>query len=73
MSDAPRLAHSRSSRSGLLGRAVVAELAASATTSSLPSKSGAIRIDIADPASIVAWPRTAGPLWTPISLRRRQR
>jgi NAD(P)-dependent dehydrogenase (short-subunit alcohol dehydrogenase family) len=48
--------------SGELGRAVVAELGARHDIVSAGSKSGDIRIDIADPASIVAGLKAAGPL-----------
>ena len=47
---------------GTLGRAVVAELGARHEIISAGSKSGDIRIDIADPASIVAGLAAAGPL-----------
>jgi NAD(P)-dependent dehydrogenase (short-subunit alcohol dehydrogenase family) len=48
--------------SGMLGRAVVAELGARHEIIAAGSKSGDIRIDIADPASIVAGLAKAGPL-----------
>ncbi len=48
--------------SGELGRAVAAELAPRHEIVSAGSKSGDIRIDIADPASIVAGLQAAGPL-----------
>ncbi len=48
--------------SGVLGRAVVAELAPRHEIVSAGSKSGDIRIDIADPASIAAGLQAAGPL-----------
>ena len=48
--------------SGVLGRAVVAELSPRHEIISAGSKSGDIRIDIADPASIVAGLKAAGPL-----------
>ncbi len=48
--------------SGLLGRAVVAELSPRCDIVSAGSKSGDIRIDIADPASIEAGLKAAGPL-----------
>ena len=48
--------------SGKLGRAVVAELGPRHDIVSAGSKSGAVRIDIADPASIVAGLEAAGPL-----------
>jgi NAD(P)-dependent dehydrogenase (short-subunit alcohol dehydrogenase family) len=48
--------------SGVLGRAVVAELGARHDIITAGSKSGDVRIDIADPASIVAGLAAAGPL-----------
>jgi NAD(P)-dependent dehydrogenase (short-subunit alcohol dehydrogenase family) len=48
--------------SGMLGRAVVNELGARHDIIAAGSKSGDIRIDIADPASIVAGLAKAGPL-----------
>jgi NAD(P)-dependent dehydrogenase (short-subunit alcohol dehydrogenase family) len=48
--------------SGLLGRAVAAELGARHDIVTAGSKSGDIRIDIADPASIEAGLAAAGPL-----------
>jgi NAD(P)-dependent dehydrogenase (short-subunit alcohol dehydrogenase family) len=48
--------------SGTLGRAVVSELGARHDVIAAGSKSGDIRIDIADPASIVAAFAAAGPL-----------
>jgi NAD(P)-dependent dehydrogenase (short-subunit alcohol dehydrogenase family) len=48
--------------SGLLGRAVAAELSPRHEIISAGSKSGEIRIDIADPLSIVAGLKAAGPL-----------
>ena len=60
MSDAPRLRILVIGASGLLGRAVVAELGARHDIVTAGSKSGAIRIDIADPASIVAGLDAAG-------------
>jgi NAD(P)-dependent dehydrogenase (short-subunit alcohol dehydrogenase family) len=48
--------------SGVLGRAVVGELGARHEIIAAGSKSGDIRIDIADPASIVAGLAAAGPL-----------
>jgi len=48
--------------SGVLGRAVAAELSPRHDIVSAGSKSGDIRIDIADPASIVAGLKAAGPL-----------
>jgi NAD(P)-dependent dehydrogenase (short-subunit alcohol dehydrogenase family) len=64
--------------SGVLGRAIVAELSPRHDIVSAGSKSGDIRIDIADPASIVAGLKAAGPLggvacaagavnWSPLS------
>ena len=54
MSDAPRLRILVIGASGLLGRAVVAELGERHDIVAAGSKSGAIRIDIADPGSIAA-------------------
>ena len=48
--------------SGVLGRAIVAELSPRHDIVSAGSKSGDIRIDIADPASIIAGLKAAGPL-----------
>ncbi len=48
--------------SGVLGRAVVAELSPRCDIVSAGSKSGDIRIDIADPATIEAGLKAAGPL-----------
>ena len=62
MSDAARLRILVIGASGELGRAVVAELGARHDIVTAGSKSGAIRIDIADPASIVAGLQAAGPL-----------
>jgi len=62
MSDAPRLRILVVGASGELGRAVVAELSARHEIVAAGSKSGAIRIDIADPTSIVAGLAAAGPL-----------
>ena len=62
MSDAPRLRILLIGASGELGRAVVAELGARHEIISAGSKSGDIRIDISDPASIVAGLAAAGPL-----------
>jgi len=62
MSDAPRLRILVIGASGTLGRAVVAELCERHDIVAAGSKSGAIRIDIADPASIVAGLKAAGAL-----------
>jgi NAD(P)-dependent dehydrogenase (short-subunit alcohol dehydrogenase family) len=48
--------------SGVLGRAVVAELSARHEIITAGSKSGDVRVDIANPASIVAAFAAAGPL-----------
>jgi len=48
--------------SGTLGRAIVGELGARHEIIAAGSKSGAIRVDIADPASIAAAFAAAGPL-----------
>jgi NAD(P)-dependent dehydrogenase (short-subunit alcohol dehydrogenase family) len=48
--------------SGVLGRAIVAELSPRHDIVSAGSRTGDIRIDIADPASIVAGLKAAGPL-----------
>ncbi len=48
--------------SGVLGRAIVAELGARHDIVTAGSKSGDVRIDIADPASIAAGLQAAGPL-----------
>ena len=48
--------------SGVLGRAIVAELSPRHDIVSAGSKTGDVRIDIADPASIEAGLKTAGPL-----------
>jgi hypothetical protein len=48
--------------SGVLGRATMAELSPRHDIVSAGSKTGDIRIDIADPASIVAGLKAAGPL-----------
>jgi NAD(P)-dependent dehydrogenase (short-subunit alcohol dehydrogenase family) len=48
--------------SGTLGRAIVAELGARHDVVTAGSKTGTIRLDIADPASIVAALDKAGPL-----------
>ncbi len=62
MSDAPRLRILVIGAGGTLGRAVVAELGERHDIVTAGSKSGAIRIDIADPASIVAGLKAAGAL-----------
>ena len=62
MSDAPRLRILVIGASGLLGRAIVAELGERHDIVAAGSKSGAIRIDIVDPASIVAGLEAAAPL-----------
>jgi NAD(P)-dependent dehydrogenase (short-subunit alcohol dehydrogenase family) len=62
MSDAPRLRILLIGAGGELGRAVVAELGGRHEIISAGSKSGDIRIDISDPASIVAGLAAAGPL-----------
>jgi NAD(P)-dependent dehydrogenase (short-subunit alcohol dehydrogenase family) len=62
MSDAARLRILVIGASGELGRAVVAELGARHDIVAAGSKSGDIRIDIANPASIVAGLKAAGPL-----------
>jgi len=62
MSDAPCLRILVIGASGTLGRAVVAELGERHDIVAAGSKSGAIRIDIADPASIVAGLKAAGAL-----------
>jgi NAD(P)-dependent dehydrogenase (short-subunit alcohol dehydrogenase family) len=48
--------------SGVLGRAIMAELSPRHDIISAGSKTGDVRIDIADPASIVAGLKAAGPL-----------
>jgi NAD(P)-dependent dehydrogenase (short-subunit alcohol dehydrogenase family) len=48
--------------SGVLGKAIVAELGQRHDIVGAGSKSGDVRIDIADPASIVAGLKAAGPL-----------
>ena len=62
MSDASRLRILVVGASGMLGRAVVAELGARHEIISAGSKSGHIRLDIADPDSIVAGLKAAAPL-----------
>ena len=62
MSDAPRLRILVVGASGVLGRAIVAELGARHDIVSAGSKSGDVRIDISDPTSIVAGLAAAGPL-----------
>jgi NAD(P)-dependent dehydrogenase (short-subunit alcohol dehydrogenase family) len=62
MPDAPRLRILLIGASGELGRAVVAELGGRHEIISAGSKSGDVRIDISDPASIVAGLAAAGPL-----------
>jgi NAD(P)-dependent dehydrogenase (short-subunit alcohol dehydrogenase family) len=62
MSEAPRLRILVIGASGELGRAVVAELGPRHEIVAAGSNSGAIRIDIADPASIVVGLDAAGPL-----------
>ena len=62
MSEAPRLRILVVGASGLLGRAVAAELGKRHEIIAAGSKSGEIRIDIADPVSIVAGLEAAGAL-----------
>lgn len=62
MSDAPRLRILVVGASGVLGRAVVAELGARHEIVTAGSKSGDIRLDIADTASIAAGLKAAGAL-----------
>jgi NAD(P)-dependent dehydrogenase (short-subunit alcohol dehydrogenase family) len=62
MSDASRLRILVIGASGELGRAIVAELGPRHDIVTAGSKSGDIRIDIADPASIVAGLKAAAPL-----------
>jgi NAD(P)-dependent dehydrogenase (short-subunit alcohol dehydrogenase family) len=62
MSSQPRLRILVVGASGVLGRAIVSELGARHEIISAGSKSGKIRIDMTDPASIVAGLAAAGPL-----------
>ncbi len=62
MSDAPRLRILVIGASGVLGRALVAELGQRHEIVAAGSKSGDIRLDIADPASVVAGLKAAEPL-----------
>jgi len=62
MSEALRLRILVVGASGVLGRAVVAELGERHDIVAAGSKSGDIRLDIADPESIAAGLRAAGPL-----------
>jgi NAD(P)-dependent dehydrogenase (short-subunit alcohol dehydrogenase family) len=62
MPDAPRLRILVIGASGVLGRAIVAELGARHEVITAGSKSGELRIDISDPTSIVAGLAAAGPL-----------
>jgi len=62
MPQSPRLRVLVVGASGVLGRAVVAELSPRCDVVSAGSKSGEIRIDIVDPASIEAGLKAAGPL-----------
>jgi NAD(P)-dependent dehydrogenase (short-subunit alcohol dehydrogenase family) len=62
MSDAPRLRILVVGASGVLGRAIVAELTPRHDIVTAGSKSGELRIDIADPASILAGLKAAGAL-----------
>ena len=62
MSDPTRLRILLIGASGELGRAIVAELGGRHEIVTSGSKSGDIRIDIADPVSIVAGLKAAGPL-----------
>jgi NAD(P)-dependent dehydrogenase (short-subunit alcohol dehydrogenase family) len=62
MSEPARLRILLIGASGELGRAIVAELGGRHEIVPSGSKSGDIRIDIADPASIVAGLKAAGPL-----------
>ena len=62
MPQSPRLRVLVIGAGGVLGQAVVAELSPRCDIVSAGSKSGEIRIDIADPASIEAGLKAAGPL-----------
>ena len=62
MSDAKRLRILLVGASGTIGRAVAAELGARHDIVTAGRKSGDVRIDIDDPASIVAGVRQAGPI-----------
>jgi NAD(P)-dependent dehydrogenase (short-subunit alcohol dehydrogenase family) len=62
MPDASRLRILVVGASGVLGRAVVAELGQRHEIVTAGSKSGAVRLDLADPASVVAGLKAAGPL-----------
>jgi NAD(P)-dependent dehydrogenase (short-subunit alcohol dehydrogenase family) len=62
MSDAPRLRILLVGANGTLGRAIASELGARHEIVSAGSKSGDIRMNIADPASIVAGLKQAGDL-----------
>ena len=62
MSDSPRLRILVVGASGVLGRAIVAELGQRHEIVAAGSKSGDVRLDIADPASVAAGLKAAGPL-----------
>ena len=62
MSDAPRLRILVVGASGVLGRAIVAELGQRHEIVAAGSKSGDVRLDIADPASVATGLKAAGPL-----------
>ena len=62
MADARRLRILLVGATGTIGRAVAAELAARHDVVAAGRKSGEVRIDIDDPASIVAGLRQAGPI-----------
>jgi NAD(P)-dependent dehydrogenase (short-subunit alcohol dehydrogenase family) len=62
MSDAPHPRLLIIGASGVLGRAIVAELGERYDIVTAGSKSGDVRIDISDPDSIVAGLKAAGPL-----------